>query len=232
MRATKAYLAGLGTTGILIACFLLLLAVGSALIAFQGWPGVAAGDGLERVVVKNQAERAAARSGREATARWGEHAGDRRTVRAAERPARGVRRGSLRRAQQSQADGPAPATGDRSGAGPAPSQPAAGAGDVHKSAAGGGTRTQPPVAAPDVGNTVEQASGGLGETVQGTTGGLGDTVQGATGGLGDAVGGVSPGVGETVTGTGEAAGQAVEDVGQGVGNAVEDTGRTVNGVLP
>jgi hypothetical protein len=62
MRATKAYIAGLGTTGILITCFLLLLTVGSALVAFDGWPGAAADDGLQRVVVKNQAERATAES--------------------------------------------------------------------------------------------------------------------------------------------------------------------------
>jgi hypothetical protein len=34
MKARKAYLAGLGTTGILIGCFSVLLAVGSSLVAF------------------------------------------------------------------------------------------------------------------------------------------------------------------------------------------------------
>jgi len=220
VKATKAYLAGLGTTGILIGCFLVLLTVGSALVAFNGWPGVASGDGLERVVVKNQAERATARAERDATAKRGHAVGERRAARAADRSARGTRRGSIRRAEKSRTDGAEPATGDSSSAGPTPSQPASGSGGAHKGTGGGGTHTQVP-AAPDLGNTVEQASGGLGDTVEGTTGGLGDTVEGATGGLG-----------ETVSGTGEAAGQAVDDAGQGAGQVVEDTGRTVNGLLP
>ena len=73
MRATKAYIAGLGTTGILITCSVLLLTVGSALIAFEGWPGVASGDGLERVV-KNQAERSAGQSRHRAMAERGQAA--------------------------------------------------------------------------------------------------------------------------------------------------------------
>lgn len=39
MRASRAYIAGLGTTGVLVASALLLLGVVSALVAFQGWPG-------------------------------------------------------------------------------------------------------------------------------------------------------------------------------------------------
>jgi hypothetical protein len=231
MRATKAYIAGLGTTGILITCFLLLLTVGSALVAFDGWPGAAADDGLQRVVVKNQAERAATESRQDATARRRETAVSRRGERAAERPARGDRRGDVKSAQRSRTDRSTPATDDRSGSGPAVAQPAPGASEAQTST-GGDKRTQAPVAAPDVGNNVERATGGLGDTVQGTTGGLGDTVQGTTDGLGEAVGGVSPSLGETVSGTGEAAGQVVEEAGDGVGNVVEDTGRTVNGLLP
>jgi hypothetical protein len=228
MRATKAYIAGLGTTGILLTCFLLLLTVGGALIAFDGWPGAAAGDGLQRVVVKNQAERATAESPQDEMALRRESAG--RGERGAERSARGDSRGSVKRARRSRAAGPTPATDDRSGSGPAVAQPAPAVSDAHTS--GGDKRTQAPVAAPDVGNNVERATGGLGQTVQGATGGLGDTVQGTTDGLGEAVGGVSPSLGETVSGTGDAAGQVVGDAGEGVGKVVEDTGRAVNGVLP
>jgi hypothetical protein len=232
MRATKAYIAGLGTTGILITCFLLLLSVGSALIAFEGWPGAASGDGLERVVVKNQAERGAEQSRHRATAERDKVAAGRRGKRGAAPTARGVRRDSVRRAEPSRSVGPTPATDDGSGSGPVAGRPRSGAGDARTSAGGGSKRTQAPARAPDVGNTVEQATGGLGDTVERTTGGLGDTVQEATGGLGDAVGGVSPGLGETVSGTGDAAGQVVDGAGEGVGQVVEDTGRTVNGLLP
>ena len=49
MKASRAYIAGLGTSGILIASFLLLLMVGSAIVAFRGAPGQASNDGLDRL---------------------------------------------------------------------------------------------------------------------------------------------------------------------------------------
>lgn len=39
MRATKAYIASLGTTGVLLGAAILLLAVVSAVVAFDRWPG-------------------------------------------------------------------------------------------------------------------------------------------------------------------------------------------------
>src|SRR5258707_8578078 len=39
MRATKAYIASLGTTGVLLAASILMLAVVGALVAFDAWPG-------------------------------------------------------------------------------------------------------------------------------------------------------------------------------------------------
>jgi hypothetical protein len=41
MRATKAYIASLGTTGVVLAASLLMLAVVSAVVAFDRWPGSA-----------------------------------------------------------------------------------------------------------------------------------------------------------------------------------------------
>jgi hypothetical protein len=38
VRATKAYIASLGTTGVLLAASILMLAVVSAVVAFDGWP--------------------------------------------------------------------------------------------------------------------------------------------------------------------------------------------------
>src|SRR3954451_18865194 len=38
MRATKAYIASLGTTGVLLAASVLMLAVVSAVVAFDRWP--------------------------------------------------------------------------------------------------------------------------------------------------------------------------------------------------
>src|SRR5918996_5334450 len=58
VKASRAYIAGLGTSGILIACFLLLLTVGSAIVAFQGAPGQASNDGLDRLDVSAAARQA------------------------------------------------------------------------------------------------------------------------------------------------------------------------------
>ena len=38
MRATKAYIASLGTTGVLLGASILMLAVVSAVVAFNRWP--------------------------------------------------------------------------------------------------------------------------------------------------------------------------------------------------
>src|SRR5438045_7217666 len=42
MKATKAYIASLGTTGVLLAASILMLAVVSAVVAFDRWPGAGA----------------------------------------------------------------------------------------------------------------------------------------------------------------------------------------------
>jgi hypothetical protein len=47
MRARIAYITSLGTTAILVAAALLMLAVVGAIVAFHGWPGSAAGKGVQ-----------------------------------------------------------------------------------------------------------------------------------------------------------------------------------------
>jgi hypothetical protein len=49
MRARVAYISSLGTTAILVAAALLMLAVVSAIVAFRGWPGAANADGVQSV---------------------------------------------------------------------------------------------------------------------------------------------------------------------------------------
>ena len=55
MTASRAYLAGIGTTGVLIGFALLILAVVSALVAFRGWPGDTATDGAGAVTFGEEA---------------------------------------------------------------------------------------------------------------------------------------------------------------------------------
>src|SRR4051794_33813766 len=49
MRARVAYISSLGTTAILVAAALLMLAVVGALVAFKGWPGSANGAVVQQV---------------------------------------------------------------------------------------------------------------------------------------------------------------------------------------
>jgi hypothetical protein len=49
MRARVAYIFSLGTTAILVAAALLMLAVVGAIVAFRGWPGGEAGAGVQSV---------------------------------------------------------------------------------------------------------------------------------------------------------------------------------------
>lgn len=51
MRASRAYLAGLGTTTVLVAGAVLLLVVASAFFAFQGWSPGAAGERIAALIV-------------------------------------------------------------------------------------------------------------------------------------------------------------------------------------
>src|SRR5439155_3718484 len=53
MRATRAYIASLGTTSLLVASSLLLLVVVSAIVAFNGWPGSGVADSVENMVVND-----------------------------------------------------------------------------------------------------------------------------------------------------------------------------------
>jgi hypothetical protein len=62
MRTTKAYLAGLGTTGVLIASVLTVMAIGTGLVGFDGHEFGGGGSPLERVVVGDGAHAKRAKS--------------------------------------------------------------------------------------------------------------------------------------------------------------------------
>ena len=55
MKATKAYIASLGTTGVLLAASLLMLAVVSAVVAFDRWPGANAQTPVQTLVLNEKA---------------------------------------------------------------------------------------------------------------------------------------------------------------------------------
>jgi hypothetical protein len=60
MRARAAYISSFGTTTILVGAALLMLAVGSAIVAYKGWPGSVSGSSVESVSLAPPAHPAAA----------------------------------------------------------------------------------------------------------------------------------------------------------------------------
>src|SRR3954464_6935579 len=60
MRARVAYISSLGTTAILVAAALLMLAVVGAIVAFRGWPGAANGADVQSVPLTSPLSRASA----------------------------------------------------------------------------------------------------------------------------------------------------------------------------
>src|ERR1700733_10015565 len=64
VRAARAYLAGFGTTGSLVAGAALMFIVASALVAFHGWPHVAGQSSPGEVVVSSRPTAASSSVGR------------------------------------------------------------------------------------------------------------------------------------------------------------------------
>ena len=58
LKASRAYIAGVGTTGVLIASFFMLLTVGSTLVAFRGVPGAPNNGDLSSIELRQQREAA------------------------------------------------------------------------------------------------------------------------------------------------------------------------------
>jgi hypothetical protein len=55
MKATRAYIASLGTTGVLLAASVLLLTVVSAFVAFDGWPSGTVTARVDKLVLRDRA---------------------------------------------------------------------------------------------------------------------------------------------------------------------------------
>jgi hypothetical protein len=212
VKASRAYIASLGTSGVLIAFFLLLLAVVSAIVAFRGYPGEASNDGLDRLDVRgsrqaaavSQAAREGSRSDRDGSltrrrdrVRGGRAAG--RSV--AVRGTKGLR-------------GAGGVAGERAGGGSTPGGDGAGGGN-----GGGGKGDGPglpslPVGGDGDGRLPQAPSAGD------VVGGIGDTVDDATGGLGGNVGRAAPPLEAPVVDTGDAVGGVIEQTAPKVDEVV------------
>jgi hypothetical protein len=218
LKASRAYIAGLGTSGVLIGSFLLLLAVVSAIVAFRGAPGEASNEGLDRLDL-SASRQASKATGAPRSA--GEGARD--------APARGDRagaRGTTRRARVAGTPGrrAGGVSGERVAGG------LAGVGDATGPSHAGGNR-------PDAGGLTRlpvdpRRPGGIpsAPTVGDVATGLGDAVEDTTDNLGGTVGGAVPPLEAPIVRTGEAAAGVVHQAAPVVDQTVERVTGTVGGV--
>ena len=176
MSASKAYLAGLGTTGVLLASAIALLFLVGALVGFDAWPGGNLGERVERVDVR-PGEEAIGLADALPTGETLPAAAGPITVTAGGAPAAAPRGGG----------GTTPVLGDRESGG-VPPAPAPG---------GGGTGDG--IVAPEPVGAITGIDPGNPETARDV---VADTTQQATQTLGGAVGTVSPEAGELVSGIG------------------------------
>ncbi len=216
MRTTRAFIAGIGTTGSLVAAAACVFLVASAVIAFKGWPGTGFSDRIDNLFVRDQAQPVAwDRSGTAATAA-GAAAGAGAVAGTAAGPTFGtpgvilgnngaaVRGGTVRlpggTLVSTGANGPGAVSspgGQSSGNPSVPSLPSV-----------GGVDTQP-------------ARNGVADTVQNTGSTVNNTVHNTTDTVGNTVGGP---VGDVVKNTGSTVGQTVDNTTKGVGDLLRGGG--------
>jgi hypothetical protein len=210
MRSTRALIAGLGTTGSLVAAAAGVFLVASAVIAFKGWPGAGFTDRVDDLFVSDSPSVAWDKPGTQAVAASAGAASG-AVAGTAAGPTFGTpgvvlrdNGGSLRGGAVRLPGGTLVSTGTT---GPGTVGPSTGTGN----STGPLPQIDPTPAQNTVADTVQQT---------GTT--LGNTVRQTTDSVGNAVGGP---VGDTVKQTGDAVGSTVDNTTKGVGNLLRPQGQ-------
>lgn len=229
-RATRAYLAGIGTSGSLLAGAALMFILASALVAFRGWPHVAAQPSPGQVIVSPRPASASAPSA----------VGRRLAFITAATPAAGAR-GAIRGAPLVAGRGPASGTRRTIGTPVSSSRPPIGGGSAAPSTCGGcgaGAAPSPirvpspvplPAPVPSPQQVVQQTTGSLGSVVSGVGSTVSSAVQHTTGAVGGAVGTVSQPARSAVSGVGSATAQTNTGATQSVAGAVPGLGQGPTG---
>jgi hypothetical protein len=226
VHVARAYLAGAGTTGSLLAVAALVFIVASALVAFRGWPHVAAATAPGRVVIS--ANRGAP----------GGTPAARRLALVAGAPGAGGAGGAGAGGAGGAGRGPSAAGRGLGRPGPprqtigAPastSVPVSGSGGSGGTTCASGCGTAPapspsPTPVQRVQQTLSQATNTLGNVVSGTGSRLGSTVQQTTSGVAGALGGSSTPVGGTVSQAGSGAAKTVTGVTHALGGVLKSLG--------
>ena len=201
MHTTRAFIAGLGTTGSLVAAAACAFLVASAVIAFNGWPGAGFAERIDNVFVDDAPPVAWDQPGTEAVAAGAGTAAGAVTATAAG-PTFGDPTISLTGDGTAVRGGPVRLPDGTIAAPDAGGPTSAGA------VTGGGGETS---VLPSPGSL----QGQLADDVRRTGGDAGRTVRETSGAVGGAVGGS---VGDTVTQTGDSLGGTLDGVTQGAGD--------------
>jgi hypothetical protein len=191
MRASKAYIASLGTTGLLLAFSASLLLLVGTLFAFDAWPGADIRDAVESVLVDDDGDDAVRVSGPEQVARDASPA----ALAVAARPTGG--------------GAPGGDAGDAFGGSGGGTTGPGTIGDGGFGGGGGGGTGEG--ITPTTGGGTPISGAPTVDTGQGTNQ-LADSTEQVTNSLGNAVGEVTPNLGNTVTETGQALTDIVRDL--------------------
>jgi hypothetical protein len=225
MRASRAYIAGFGTAGSLLAGAAVAFVLASAVVAFRGWPQVADQASPASVVLAPRLEASSARSGHlhGIPAGVGRAAGARIAAVIASPTGRvaSVQQASGRNASATQNRLPANLSTPSRIAGAAPVKPAAGCTVSCKVSS---VTTQ-------LAGTAESATGTLGGTVAAAGRSLGSTVTGVAGALARTLTGVSTPLANTVSRTGAALGNTVSNATGATGAVLTNTGHALGGIV-
>jgi hypothetical protein len=250
VRATRAYLAGLGTAGSIVVGAALVFVLASAVVAFRGWPGA---DGLEtpaQIVLSAPArsERPVARrlavlvdSSRSADV----GAASRTPVATVVNPRRpaGVAAGGG--GSPTLSIGESPRTQPVGSPSTQPTQPAPTTGPTRSltpTTPGRATTTPaPPTTLPTsggdtgdrgtVGTVLKNATGTVGGTVSGTGAGVGTIVKKVTAPVGGPISSVGSGAGDTITKVTGGVGDVISKTGSGLGSTTGGVTGSVGGLL-
>jgi hypothetical protein len=222
MRVTRAYIAGFGTAGSLLAGAALVFVLASGVIAFRGWPQV--GDPVAPVSVvipharaataSNTAKRLTAAVATFAQAPAGAaHAGRTHTLRTGG-PAGSAGTGSGHHALALTTGPPRTSTPSQL----APAQPPAACASCGAPA--------PPS---QIGTFVQGATGAVSTTVKQTGRSLGSTVNGLAGTVANKLAPVSPGLAKTVQNAGSALGNTITNATGTLSGVVSGAGNLLSG---
>ena len=219
VRASRSYMAGLGTSGSLVAGAALLFVLASAIVAFRGWPQVAPGQATSFVPAAARPP-APTRTSRRLVAVL-RH---RTSVRAAAVSGGGVLPPVASRGHQGvmSVSGVSGSTAPRRAAPAAGTNSASGAAVSASGVCGGSSCNSPQSLVTHLTKAVAQQVTSIGSSV-------GSQVGSTTGSVGGSLSRVNPQVASGVQNTGSGAGSAVSGTATSAGNAVNQVGGALGG---